>query len=146
MDLLLRRLITYAALAAGLLGAILALIGCAVAAIAGSAPSPAVLAAVVIGVGLAFALVARFLIRRIPWFGIALLVARAAAARRPGGAVPTTLGARQRSRSHVRRLQTGALRRPRQRRCPLASAWAASIRIAWFSLGGPHDLGSLTGS
>jgi hypothetical protein len=22
-----------------------------------------------------------------------------------------------------------------------ASAWAASIRIAWFSLGGPHDLG-----
>ena len=84
VDLLLRRLTTYAALAAGLLGAILALIGCAIAAIAGSAPSPGVLAAVVIGVGLAFALLARFLILRIPWFGIALLVARRVAARRAG--------------------------------------------------------------
>ena len=84
MDILLRRLTTYAALAAGLFGAILALIGCAIAAVAGSAPSPGVLAAIVIGVGLAFALLARFLIRRIPWFGIALLVARRATARRGG--------------------------------------------------------------
>ena len=84
MDLLLRRLTTYAALAAGLFGAILALIGCAIAAVAGSAPSPGVLAAIVIGVGLAFALLARFLIGRIPWFGIALLVARRAAAPRAG--------------------------------------------------------------
>ena len=81
MDVLLRRLVLYAALAAGLFGAILALIGCAVAAIAGSAPSPGVLAAIVVGVGLAFALLARFLIRRIPWFGVALLVARRAASR-----------------------------------------------------------------
>jgi hypothetical protein len=84
MDVLLRRLVTYAALAAGLFGAILALIGCAIAAIAGSPPSPAVLAAVVIGVGLAFALLARFLIRRIPYFGVALYVARRVTARRPG--------------------------------------------------------------
>lgn len=81
MDVLLRRLVLYAALAAGLFGAILALIGCAVAAIAGSAPSPGVLAAIVVGVGLAFALLARFLIRRIPWFGVALFVARRAASR-----------------------------------------------------------------
>ena len=84
MDLLLRRLTTYAALAAGRLGAILALIGCAIATIAGIAPSPGVLAAIVIGVGLAFALLARFLILRIPWFGIALVVARRVAARRAG--------------------------------------------------------------
>ena len=84
MDVLLRRLVLYAALAAGLFGAILALIGCAVAAIAGSAPSPGLLAAIVVGVGLAFALLAWFLIRRIPWFGVALFVARRAGARRPG--------------------------------------------------------------
>ncbi|HSJ73735.1 MAG TPA: hypothetical protein VK904_05410 [Miltoncostaeaceae bacterium] len=84
MDVLLRRLTTYAALAAGLFGAILALIGCAVATVAGSAPSPGALAAIVLGVGLAFALLARFLIRRIPWFGVAMLVARRAADRRPG--------------------------------------------------------------
>jgi len=84
VDILLRRLTTYAALAAGLFGAILALIGCAIAAVAGSAPSPGVLAAIVIGVGLAFALLARFLILRIPWFGIALLVARRVAARPAG--------------------------------------------------------------
>jgi hypothetical protein len=89
VDLLLRRLTTYAALAAGLFGAILALIGCAIAAVAGSAPSPAVLAAVVIGVGLAFALLARFLIRRIPWFGVAALIARRAAARRSGRRGPS---------------------------------------------------------
>ena len=64
--------------------AILALVGSAIAAVAGSAPSPGLLAAVVIGVGLAFALTARFLIRRIPWFGVALYVARRASARRPG--------------------------------------------------------------
>ena len=40
MDVLLRRLPLYAALAAGLFGAILALVGCAIAAVAGSAPSP----------------------------------------------------------------------------------------------------------
>ncbi len=84
MDILLRRLVTYAALAAGLFGAILALIGCAVAAVAGSAPSPGLLAAIVVGTGLAFALLARFLIRRIPWFGVALFVARRVPARRPG--------------------------------------------------------------
>jgi membrane-bound ClpP family serine protease len=81
VDVLPRRLVLYAALAAGLFGAILALIGCAVAAVAGSAPSPGVLAAIVVGVGLAFALLARFLIRRIPWFGVALFVARRAASR-----------------------------------------------------------------
>lgn len=84
MDVLLRRLTTYAALAAGLFGAILALIGCAIATVAGSAPSPGALAAIVIGVGLAFALVARFLIARIPYFGVATFVARRVAARRSG--------------------------------------------------------------
>jgi hypothetical protein len=81
VDVLLRRLVTYAMLAAGLFGAILALIGSAIAAVAGSAPSPGVLAAIVVGAGLAFALTARVLIRRIPWFGVALSVARRAAGR-----------------------------------------------------------------
>jgi len=66
-DILLRRMATYAAWAAALLGAILALVGCVIAALAGSAPSPGQLAAIVIGVALAFALLARFLIARIPW-------------------------------------------------------------------------------
>jgi hypothetical protein len=82
MDLLLRRLPTYAAIAAGLLGAILALVGCAIAAVAGSAPSPGALAGIVIGVALGFALVGRVLIFRIPYFGVALMVARRAAALR----------------------------------------------------------------
>jgi hypothetical protein len=85
MDVLLRRLPTYAALAAGLFGAILALVGCAIAAVAGSAPSPVALAAIVIGVGLAFALLARILIFRIPYFGVALMVARRLAAARRSG-------------------------------------------------------------
>jgi hypothetical protein len=85
MDVLLRRLPTYAALAAGLFGAILALVGCAIAAVAGSAPSPVALAAIVIGVGLAFALLARILIFRIPYFGVALMVARRVAAVRSAG-------------------------------------------------------------
>ena len=84
MDVLLRRLLLYASVAAALLGAILALIGCAVAAIAGGAPSPGVLAAVVIGVALAFALGARIAIRRIPWLWAATAVARQVAARRSG--------------------------------------------------------------
>jgi hypothetical protein len=58
---------TYAVWAAALLGAILALVGCVIAALAGSAPSPGQLAAIVIGVALAFALLARVLIARIPW-------------------------------------------------------------------------------
>jgi hypothetical protein len=82
MDVLLRRLTTYATLAAGLFGAILALVGCAIAAVAGSAPSPEALAAIVIGVALATALLARILIRRIPWFGIAAYAARRVSARR----------------------------------------------------------------
>jgi hypothetical protein len=74
--LLVRRLTTYAAIAAGMLGAVLALLGCAIAALAGSAPSPGLLAAIVIGVGLAFALAARLVVRRIPWLGIGLVVVR----------------------------------------------------------------------
>jgi hypothetical protein len=84
VDVLLRRLVTYAALAAALFGAILALVGCAIAAVVGSAPSPGALAAIVVATGLAFALLGRFLIRRIPWFGVALFVARRASARKPG--------------------------------------------------------------
>jgi hypothetical protein len=84
VDALLRRLTAYAMLAAGLFGAILALAGCAIAAVAGSAPSPGTLAAIVIGVGLAFALLVRVLVRRIPYFGIATFVARRVAARRSG--------------------------------------------------------------
>lgn len=75
-DTVLGRLTTYAAIAAGMFGAIVALIACAIAAIAGSAPSPGALAAIVIGVGLGFALLARVLIARIPYLGIALFVAR----------------------------------------------------------------------
>jgi hypothetical protein len=75
-DFLLSRLVTYAALAAGLFGAILALVGCVIATVAGSPPSPGLLAAIVIGVGVAFALLARFLIRRIPWLGVALFAGR----------------------------------------------------------------------
>lgn len=81
-NFLLRRLSAYAAWAAALLGAILALIGCAVAAIAGSPPSPGLLAGIVIGVALAFALLARFLIARIPWFGLATYAASRIVARR----------------------------------------------------------------
>jgi hypothetical protein len=73
---LLGRLLTYTALAAGLLGAFLALVGCGIAAAAGSPPSPGLLAAIVVGVGVAFALLARFLIGRIPWLGVALFAAR----------------------------------------------------------------------
>ena len=80
-NFLLRRLSAYASWAAALLGAILALIGCAVAAIAGSPPSPGLLAGIVIGVALAFALLARFLIARIPWFGLATYAASRIVAR-----------------------------------------------------------------
>jgi hypothetical protein len=73
--LLLRRLRTYAAWAAALLGAILALVGCAIATLAGSAPSPGQLAAIVIGVAVGSALLARVLIARIPWLGLATYVA-----------------------------------------------------------------------
>ena len=59
-------------------------------------------------------------------------------ARRPRQAGEILLGVAASTRPHVRRLcrppadqRNGALRRPRQRRCLLASAWAASIRIAW---------------
>jgi hypothetical protein len=81
-NFVLRRLTTYAAWAAFLLGAILALVGCAIAALAGSAPSPGQLAAIVIGVALAFALLARFLIARIPWLGLAAYAASRIAGRR----------------------------------------------------------------
>lgn len=87
-NFLLRRVTTYAAWAAALAGAILALIGCAIAAVAGSAPSPVQLAAIVIGVALAFALLSRFLIARIPWFTLgtyaASRIARRAGRRRRG--------------------------------------------------------------
>jgi fatty acid desaturase len=79
---LVRRLTTYAAWAAALLGAILALVGCGIAALVGSAPSPGQLAAIVIGVALAFALLARVLIPRIPWLGLAAYAARRLATRR----------------------------------------------------------------
>jgi hypothetical protein len=79
--LLVRRLTTYAAIAAGMLGAVLALVGCAIAAVAGSAPSPGLLAAIVIGAGLAAALAARIVLRRIPWFGVALYAFRRISAR-----------------------------------------------------------------
>ncbi len=71
-NFLISRLLTYAGIAAGLLGAILALIGCAIALIAGAGLSPAVVLGIVAGTALALALGARFLIRRIPWFGVAL--------------------------------------------------------------------------
>lgn len=82
--LLLRRLPTYAAWAAALLGAILALIGCAIAALVGSAPSPGQLAAIVAGAAVGFALLARVLIARIPWVALAAYVTRRVVARRQG--------------------------------------------------------------
>lgn len=81
-NFLLARLTTYAAWAAAVTGAILALIGCAVAALVGSAPSPAQLAGIVIGAAVAFALASRFLIARIPWLGLAAYVARRVVLRR----------------------------------------------------------------
>jgi hypothetical protein len=81
---LLRRLALYASLAAGLFGAIVALFACVVATVAGHAPSPGEFAAIVAGTGLAFALMARFLIGRIPWIGLATYAARRISARRAG--------------------------------------------------------------
>lgn len=85
-NFLLQRVTTYAAWATALAGAILALIGCAIAAVAGSPPSPVQLAAIVIGVALASALLSRFLIARIPWFTLgtyaASRIARRAGRRR----------------------------------------------------------------
>jgi hypothetical protein len=75
-NFLVDRLITYAGIAAGLLGAILALIGCAIALIAGADLSPAVVLGIAAGAALGFALGARFLIRRIPWFGVVLYAGR----------------------------------------------------------------------
>jgi hypothetical protein len=74
--ILLRRLPAFASLAAGLLGAILALAGCLIAAAAGSGPSPGVALAIVVGIGAASALLARYIIWRISWFGLAVIVAR----------------------------------------------------------------------
>jgi hypothetical protein len=74
--MLLGRLALYASLAAAAVGAVLALFGCAVAALVGSGPSPAQLAGIVLGTALAFGLLARVLIARIPWLGFALIVAR----------------------------------------------------------------------
>ena len=91
-DLLLRRLSLYASLAVGLFGAILALFACAVAALAGHAPSPGLLAAIVVGTGVVFALLARFLIARIPWLGLAGYVARRVADRRASRRPPPRSG------------------------------------------------------
>jgi len=79
---LLRRLAFYAALAVGMFGALLALGGAVIATLAGHAPSPAVLAAVVVGVFLLFALVTRFMIGRIAWIGVITYLGRRIAAAR----------------------------------------------------------------
>lgn len=80
---LVRRLLFYAALAAGLFGALLALGGAVIFTLAGHAPSPLELVAIVGGAALAFALAARIAIPRIAWFGVATLVKRATLRRRP---------------------------------------------------------------
>ena len=81
IGILLGRLALYASLAAAAVGAVLALIGCGVAALLGGGPSPAQLAGIVLGTALAFALLARILIARIPWLAIGLMVARRVGAR-----------------------------------------------------------------
>jgi hypothetical protein len=81
---LLQRLALYASLAAGLFGAIVALLVCVVATLAGHAPSPGAFVAIVAGAGIGTALLARFLIARIPWIGLAAYAARRIAARRAG--------------------------------------------------------------
>lgn len=85
MDVLLRRLVAYASLAAGLFGALLALFACAVALVAGAGLNPAEVLGITVGAGLASALLARFLIRRIPWFWVASEAARRVSGRRRRG-------------------------------------------------------------
>lgn len=81
---LLRRLALYASLAAGFFGAIAALLVLVVVTVAGHPPSPGAFVAIVAGAGLAAGLLARFLIGRIPWLGLAAYVTRRIAARRAG--------------------------------------------------------------
>jgi hypothetical protein len=84
LPIILRRAAVYVAVAVGLLGALIALMGVLVAALLGHGPSPATGLAIVALVAVAAGLAARLLIARIPWTGVLAFIAGRIAARRAG--------------------------------------------------------------
>ena len=74
-----RRIASFAGMAAAVIGAILALGGCAIAAVLGSGPSALGLVAIVLGVAVVCGLVVRVVINRLDVIALGALIARRAA-------------------------------------------------------------------